>query len=81
MPRFAARAIRVERFGRPDVLRMVSVEARAQSWRGAGAGGRVGVDSGVWKVCAGGAGERSGRPPYLPGWDIPGQRGTQAITG
>jgi NADPH:quinone reductase-like Zn-dependent oxidoreductase len=67
------RAIRVERFGGPEVLRVVSVEAPAPS------PGEVlvrvataGVNPVDWKVRAGGAGERFGRPPYVPGWDVAG---------
>jgi NADPH:quinone reductase-like Zn-dependent oxidoreductase len=67
------RAIRVERFGGPEALRMVSVEAPAPSpgevlVRVAAAG----VNPVDWKVRAGGAGERFGRPPYVPGWDVAG---------
>jgi NADPH:quinone reductase-like Zn-dependent oxidoreductase len=67
------RAIRVERFGGPEVLRVVSVEAPAPSpgevlVRVAAAG----VNPVDWKVRAGGAGERFGRPPYVPGWDVAG---------
>jgi NADPH:quinone reductase-like Zn-dependent oxidoreductase len=67
------RAIRVERFGGPEALRVVSVEAPAPS------PGEVlvrvvaaGVNPVDWKVRAGGAGERFGRPPYAPGWDVAG---------
>ena len=67
------RAIRVERFGGPEALRLVSMEPPAP-----GPGevlvrvAAAGVNPVDWKVRAGGAGERFGRPPYVPGWDVAG---------
>jgi NADPH:quinone reductase-like Zn-dependent oxidoreductase len=67
------RAIRVERFGGPDVLRAVSVPEPVP-----GPGevlvrvAAAGVNAVDWKVRAGAAGERFGRPPYVPGWDVAG---------
>jgi NADPH:quinone reductase-like Zn-dependent oxidoreductase len=67
------RAIRVERFGGPEVLRMASAEVPAP-----GSGevlvrvAAASVNPVDWKVRAGGAGERFGRPPYVPGWDVAG---------
>jgi NADPH:quinone reductase-like Zn-dependent oxidoreductase len=67
------RAIVVERFGGPEVLRVASVEEPTP-----GPGevlvrvAAAGVNPVDWKVRAGTAGERFGRPPYVPGWDLAG---------
>jgi NADPH:quinone reductase-like Zn-dependent oxidoreductase len=67
------RAIRVERFGEPEVLRVASLEEPVP-----GPGevlvrvAAAGVNPVDWKVRAGLAGERFGRPPYVPGWDVAG---------
>jgi NADPH:quinone reductase-like Zn-dependent oxidoreductase len=69
----AVRAILVERFGGPEVLRLASVPEPTP-----GPGevlvrvAAAGVNPVDWKVRAGAAGERFGRPPYVPGWDVAG---------
>lgn len=66
-------AILVERFGGPEVLQVASVEEPTP-----GPGevlvrvAAAGVNPVDWKVRAGAAGERFGRPPYVPGWDVAG---------
>jgi NADPH:quinone reductase-like Zn-dependent oxidoreductase len=67
------RAIVVEQFGGPEVLQLASVEEPIP-----GPGevlvrvAAAGVNPVDWKVRAGAAGERFGRPPYVPGWDLAG---------
>jgi NADPH:quinone reductase-like Zn-dependent oxidoreductase len=67
-------AILVERFGGPEVLQLASVEEPAP-----GPGevlvrvAAAGVNPVDWKVRAGTAGDRFGRPPYVPGWDLAGE--------
>jgi NADPH:quinone reductase-like Zn-dependent oxidoreductase len=67
------RAIVVERFGGPEVLQVAWV---AQPTPGPGEVlvrvAAAGVNPVDWKVRAGAAGERYGRPPYVPGWDLAG---------
>lgn len=67
------RAIRVDHFGEPDVLRLVETEPPQM------APGEVlvrvtaaGVNPVDWAIRSGAAGERFGSPPYIPGWDISG---------
>jgi NADPH:quinone reductase-like Zn-dependent oxidoreductase len=66
-------AILVERFGGPEVLQVASVEEPTP-----GPGevlvrvAAAGVNPVDWKVRAGATGERFGRPPYVPGWDVAG---------
>lgn len=66
-------AILVERFGGPEVLQVASVEEPTP-----GPGevlvrvAAAGVNPVDWKVRAGAAGDRFGRPPYVPGWDVAG---------
>ena len=67
------RAIVVEQFGGPEVLQLASVEEPTP-----GPGevlvrvAAAGVNPVDWKVRAGAAGERFGRAPYVPGWDLAG---------
>jgi NADPH:quinone reductase-like Zn-dependent oxidoreductase len=67
------RAILVERFGGPEVLRVARVEEPTP-----GPGevlvrvAAAGVNPVDWKVRAGSADGRFGRPPYVPGWDVAG---------
>jgi NADPH:quinone reductase-like Zn-dependent oxidoreductase len=67
------RAVVVERFGGPEVLRVAGVEQPAP-----GPGevlvrvAAAGVNPVDWKVRAGSAGDRFGAPPYVPGWDLAG---------
>jgi NADPH:quinone reductase-like Zn-dependent oxidoreductase len=67
------RAIVVEQFGGPEVLQLAWVEEPIP-----GPGellvrvAAAGVNPVDWKVRAGAAGERFGRPPYVPGWDLAG---------
>jgi NADPH:quinone reductase-like Zn-dependent oxidoreductase len=67
------RAIMVERFGGPEVLQLAWV---AEPIPGPGEVlvrvAAAGVNPVDWKVRAGAAGERFGRPPYVPGWDLAG---------
>ena len=65
------RAIRVDHFGAPDVLKLVETQAPQA------APGEVlvrvtaaGVNPVDWAVRSGSAGDRFGSPPYIPGWDI-----------
>ncbi len=67
------RAIRVDHFGGPEVLRLVEADLPAP------APGEVlvrvtaaGVNPVDWAVRSGAAGDRFGSPPYIPGWDISG---------
>jgi NADPH:quinone reductase-like Zn-dependent oxidoreductase len=67
------RAIRVDHFGGPEVLRL------AEADRPAPAPGEVlvrvtaaGVNPVDYAVRSGAAGDRFGSPPYIPGWDIAG---------
>jgi NADPH:quinone reductase-like Zn-dependent oxidoreductase len=67
------RAIRVDHFGGPEVLRPVETDAPEP------APGEVlvrvtaaGVNAVDWSVRSGAAGDRFGSPPYIPGWDISG---------
>ena len=67
------RAVVVERFGGPEVMQVGSLEEPTP-----GPGevlvrvAAAGVNPVDWKVRAGAAGERFGRPPYVPGWDVAG---------
>jgi NADPH:quinone reductase-like Zn-dependent oxidoreductase len=67
------RAVVVERFGGPEVLQAASVKEPTP-----GPGevlvrvAAAGVNPVDWKVRAGAAGGRFGRPPYVPGWDVAG---------
>jgi NADPH:quinone reductase-like Zn-dependent oxidoreductase len=67
------RAVVVERFGGPEVLRVAGAERPAP-----GPGevlvrvAAAGVNPVDWKVRAGSAGDRFGAPPYVPGWDLAG---------
>jgi len=67
------RAIQVERFGGPEVMRLVEVDRPAP-----GPGevlvrvAAAGVNPVDWKVRSGASGEWFGRPPYIPGWDLAG---------
>ena len=65
--------MRLERFGGPEVLRVVTVDEPSP------AGGEVlvrvvaaGVNPVDWKVRAGRSGERFGTPPLVLGWDLSG---------
>ena len=67
------RAIRVDHFGGPEVLRPVETDVPEP------APGEVlvrvaaaGVNPVDWSVRSGAAGDRFGSPPYIPGWDISG---------
>jgi NADPH:quinone reductase-like Zn-dependent oxidoreductase len=67
------RAIRVDRFGGPEVLQPVETDIPEP------APGEVlvrvtaaGVNPVDWSVRSGAAGDRFGSPPYIPGWDISG---------
>ncbi len=67
------RAIRVDHFGGPEVLRPVETDIPEP------APGEVlvrvtaaGVNPVDWAVRSGAAGDRFGSPPYIPGWDISG---------
>jgi NADPH:quinone reductase-like Zn-dependent oxidoreductase len=67
------RAIQVERFGGPEVMRVADLE---QPVPGPGevlvrvrAAGINPVD---WKVRSGSSGDWFGKPPYVPGWDLAG---------
>jgi len=67
------RAIRVDRFGGPEVLRPVETDIPEPEpgevlVRVAAAG----VNPVDWAVRSGAAGDRFGSPPYIPGWDISG---------
>ena len=67
------RAIQVERFGGPEVMRMAEVgkpiPGRGEVLVRVAAAGVNPVD---WKVRSGASGEWFGRPPYIPGWDLAG---------
>ena len=67
------RAVRLDRFGGPEVMRVVTVEQPSP------AAGEVlvrvvaaGVNPVDWKVRAGGGGGRFGAPPLVLGWDLSG---------
>ena len=67
------RAIRVDHFGGPEVLRPVEADIPEP------APGEVlvrvtaaGVNPVDWAVRSGAAGDRFGSPPYVPGWDLSG---------
>jgi NADPH:quinone reductase-like Zn-dependent oxidoreductase len=67
------RAILVERFGEPEVLQLASVaEPTPRPGEVLVRVAAAGVNPVDWKVRAGEAGERFGRPPYVPGWDLAG---------
>ena len=67
------RAIQVEQFGPPDVLRVVELPCPVP-----GAGevlvrvAAAGVNPVDWKVRSGASGNAFGEPPYIPGWDLAG---------
>jgi NADPH:quinone reductase-like Zn-dependent oxidoreductase len=65
--------VRLERFGGPEVLRAVTMDAPSPA-----AGEALvrvvaaGVNPVDWKARSGSAGERFGAPPFVPGWDLSG---------
>lgn len=67
------RAVQVERFGPPEVMRVVELPRPVP-----GAGEvlvrmeAAGVNPVDWKVRSGASGDRFGTPPYVPGWDLAG---------
>ena len=65
------RAIRVDHFGAPDVLKLVETQApRAAPGEVLVRVTAAGVNPVDWAVRSGSAGDRFGSPPYIPGWDI-----------
>ena len=67
------RAIRVDQFGGPEVLRLVETDTpEPEPGEVLVRVSAAGVNPVDWAMRSGAAGDRFGSPPYIPGWDIAG---------